>query len=532
MVAQGFSSALVQTAANGGQAGVEAFLNDLISGQIGAVGDAERAEINQLTTQYTAAVATNDYTTQATILNALTERWMNNHPGDTRAQALAQVTAGLGWTVDAIHLTQEANGRVTAGNTITPAYDDDDNLMPGVVNPNDTPAQQREQLLAALARQGITGSAATDIADDTFTFINGQQIPGLPAFATGAEAAQYVADVNEGEAVKELIAEADDFEPGDSRELVAANGNTNPDETRLGRLRTTLNRFLLVDDPSHIASIRAVLDTHIERYERLEADALAAGNTSLARDYAFERQMYSDTAAQLGYGSERWRTDQVSNYALQLGARPDSSYSQADIQSAAGRFLRGESIAGNPVDEYVRTSLLTDNKLLWSAVMSRGNIGLLFGQDGVGTNSGVRLPDQGARELGRLGFGTAATTGLQALGNVGVNPALKPGTTLFGDDMHDRIGRLIADKYPGLEFDIRTRPGQTGVDITLLSNKPEDIARVGFQRAEIKPLSESGYRTYQRQVENWGYTPDQVKPITYDARGNVYFGFGSIGRKK
>jgi hypothetical protein len=114
MVAQGFSSALVQTAANGGQAGIETFLNDLINGQIGAVGDAERAEINQLTEQYNLALATNDYTTQATILNNLTERWMNNHPTDTRAQALAQVTAGLGWTVDAVHLTQDGNGRLEA----------------------------------------------------------------------------------------------------------------------------------------------------------------------------------------------------------------------------------------------------------------------------------------------------------------------------------------------------------------------------------------------------------------------------------
>jgi hypothetical protein len=121
MVGQGFTSALVRTAANGGQGGVEAFLSDLINGQIGAAGDAERAEINQLTTQYTVAVATNDYTTQATILNDLTERWMNNHLGDTRALALAQVTAGLGWTVDAVHLTQDGNGYLTLSGETIPA---------------------------------------------------------------------------------------------------------------------------------------------------------------------------------------------------------------------------------------------------------------------------------------------------------------------------------------------------------------------------------------------------------------------------
>jgi A nuclease family of the HNH/ENDO VII superfamily with conserved AHH len=166
MVGQGFASALVQTAANGGQVGLEAFLNDLINGSISAAGDAERAEINQLTTQYTSAVATNDYTTQATILNELTERWMNNHTGDTRAQALAQVTAGLGWTVDAVHLTQEANGRVTAEiGTIKPTFDEEGNLMPGVVTPNDPPGNQRRQIEAHLVQQGYSATDARQIAE-------------------------------------------------------------------------------------------------------------------------------------------------------------------------------------------------------------------------------------------------------------------------------------------------------------------------------------------------------------------------------
>jgi hypothetical protein len=166
MVGQGFTSALVRTAANGGQGGVEAFLSDLINGQIGAAGDAERAEINQLTTQYAVAVATNDYTTQATILNDLTERWMNNHPTDTRAQALAQVTAGLGWTVDAVHLTQEGNGRVVAeGRTITPAFDDDGNLMPGVVDNSKPIANQARQIEARLVQQGYSARDAGLIAE-------------------------------------------------------------------------------------------------------------------------------------------------------------------------------------------------------------------------------------------------------------------------------------------------------------------------------------------------------------------------------
>jgi hypothetical protein len=484
------------------------------------------------------AHANGDAQTQADAFENMVALYQSTNPEMSEDAARAHVIARLENVIDPDNLSRDERGQVTlntgngGSNTVTPAFDDDGNLMPGVVDPNASAEQQRAQLLAALSRQGITGEHAQSLVNDALAFSGGQQIPGVPAFATGAEAAQYVTDANEGEVVKQLIDEANDFAPGDSRELIASNGSINLDETRISRLRTTLNRFLIVDDPAHIASIRAVLDVHVERYERLEADARAAGNFSLAQDYAYERQMYSDTRAQLGYGSERWRTQQVTDYAFTLAGRGNTPYSLADIQRAAGSFLRGESINGNPVDEYVRTSMLRDNMLLYSAVIAHGDIANLFGQDGVGSNSGVRMPTQETRALNRLGFGAAATNGLQALGNVGVNPNLKPGSTDFGNDMHERIGRMIADKYPGLNFDIRTRPGQTGVDITLLSNKPEDIARVGFQRAEIKPLSESGHRTYERQVQNWGFTPDQVKPITYDARGNVYFGFGQFGRKK
>jgi hypothetical protein len=92
----------------------------------------------------------------------------------------------------------------------------------------------------------------------------------------------------------------------------------------------------------------------------------------------------------------------------------------------------------------------------------------------------------------------------------------------------------LKQRYPGIIFIDRTKPGQTGVDLEIHpdSRTPANIARVGFERAEIKPLSESDYRTYGCQVDNWGYKPEQVKPITYDARGNYYFGFGLIRRKK
>jgi hypothetical protein len=167
MVAQGFSSALVQTATNGGQAGIEAFLNDLINGQIGADGDRQRAEINELTAQYEAAVTANDYDTQATVLNDLVARWQNNNPTATDEEALAQVTAGLGWTVDANNFTRDANGRLVAvgSNAVTAAFDDDGNLMPGVVDTSKPISNQARQIEARLIQQGYSARDAGLIAE-------------------------------------------------------------------------------------------------------------------------------------------------------------------------------------------------------------------------------------------------------------------------------------------------------------------------------------------------------------------------------
>jgi hypothetical protein len=170
LIAQGFSSALVQTAANGGQAGLQAFLNDLINGSIGANGNAERAEIEEQIVWLRQALDAEDYGTQARILNGLTLRWMNNHPGATYDEALARVTDELGVTVDTNHLVRDTNGRLTVagGNVITPAFDDDGYLMPGVVDPNASIEEQQAQLESYLRRNGYSASESFEIAANHF----------------------------------------------------------------------------------------------------------------------------------------------------------------------------------------------------------------------------------------------------------------------------------------------------------------------------------------------------------------------------
>ena len=47
----------------------------------------------------------------------------------------------------------------------------------------------------------------------------------------------------------------------------------------------------------------------------------------------------------------------------------------------------------------------------------------------------------------------------------------------------------------------------------------------GFRYAEIKPRNPSQMKKMEKQIENWGLSPDDVKPLTYDANGNIFEGF-------
>lgn len=125
------------------------------------------------------------------------------------------------------------------------------------------------------------------------------------------------------------------------------------------------------------------------------------------------------------------------------------------------------------------------------------------------------VADAGAARLALTG----AARALKPIGQFSVPDGLKFGTTTFGNYAHQATADLLQGLYPGAEFIFRIRPGQVGVDITVVGE--EAIKAVGFRFGEIKPLTASGESSFIRQVESWNL-PARVEAITYDALGYVY----------
>ena len=94
------------------------------------------------------------------------------------------------------------------------------------------------------------------------------------------------------------------------------------------------------------------------------------------------------------------------------------------------------------------------------------------------------------------------------------------GTTLFGNYAHEKIANLLARLYPEVTFKFNVLPGEQGIDVAVLR---DPLGEVGYKFGEIKPLTASGESSFNRQLERWGVGP--VQSITYDAAGNVYYGF-------
>lgn len=83
-----------------------------------------------------------------------------------------------------------------------------------------------------------------------------------------------------------------------------------------------------------------------------------------------------------------------------------------------------------------------------------------------------------------------------------LNPCFAPSNQArrdFGTAVHQEFPEEFAKKYPGVRFRDNVGPGQNGPDIEVVSaNRP------GFDFADLKPKTESGFRSFEKQLENWG----------------------------
>jgi hypothetical protein len=114
----------------------------------------------------------------------------------------------------------------------------------------------------------------------------------------------------------------------------------------------------------------------------------------------------------------------------------------------------------------------------------------------------------------------APAAGPPQIGSFTPPETLTYGTTLFGNYAHAKIADLLRALYPDVAFELRVLPGQRGIDVTV---SDDFVGRVGYRFGEIKPLTSSGEASFNRQLQEWGVGP--VQAITYDAAGNVYYGF-------
>ena len=107
-----------------------------------------------------------------------------------------------------------------------------------------------------------------------------------------------------------------------------------------------------------------------------------------------------------------------------------------------------------------------------------------------------------------------------AVGRIPISGAHRAGSGNFGTEIHQGFGAFLRSKYPGTEFALRTKRGQTGVDATVIGGR-----NPGFGSAELSRGSRSGLGKFNRQNSKWG---GEVKPFFYDDAGNIYDDFSKI----
>jgi hypothetical protein len=120
--------------------------------------------------RYAEAVTNGDTAAQAEILNELRLFNSSINPRISNDAAIARAFAQLGGNIDPANFARDENGRVVlARGPATLAFDDEGNLMPGVVDSNAPLEAQRQQLQARLQQQGLTPEQAFQESNNYFS---------------------------------------------------------------------------------------------------------------------------------------------------------------------------------------------------------------------------------------------------------------------------------------------------------------------------------------------------------------------------
>jgi hypothetical protein len=261
------------------------------------------------------------------------------------------------------------------------AFDDDGNLMPGVVTLDASFEDQRAQLQARLVAQGLSSSDAEAAA------VGYYKAPLIIRDEAVREAAQ-------AQNTDEARLDIDEFEPGSSYELLADAGlpgvvsDAGPPTPRWLKLSESLRRLTEVDTPFLVERNQLFLKAQIGKYEQLETQARDNGDVLLARSLNTERSMFESTLTRLDarlleidYGVAALR------YADRLASKPNVAFTRQEIVAATQRLVAGASTPGAAVDAYVREQMASEDTKLLLTIMGGGSIGALVGQDGTGAGS-------------------------------------------------------------------------------------------------------------------------------------------------
>jgi hypothetical protein len=334
------------------------------------------------------------------------------------------------------------------------AFDDEGDLVPGIVDPNTSYEEQQAQLAAQLVRQGMDPTLAQQTARGHYA----------GAILIRDEAIRVSQQAEQIDAAR---SEIDSFETGSSTELVAdASGAPPASLERVQRLQANLDRLAEADSPFLVERNQVFLRAQIEKYLAQEARAQADGDLQLQRALQVERQMFESTLTRLDarfteidYGVAALR------FADRLASRGGAGFSRQEIVQAVQRFVAGTSADGSAVDEFVRRALAGEDPRLYLTILGGGSIAALVGQDGTGAGSprlqrvpggSVQVPATGYRynfdELGRV---SSAHADLR-LGTGARNPQQQRGAGGADRLPNDDGGHIVGNRFnpPTEEFNL------------------------------------------------------------------------------